>query len=122
MTKYCKYHRNNGHITNECKALQDKIEELIRVGHLKRFVKRESHPNTRPISHRDSTNTRPTGTHQQHDDTTTTRKPTPISPPQTLPAYAALSTPYLADSLVGGSTSSARKKHLQRAQSVNSVF
>jgi len=29
MTKYCKYHRNNGHTTDECKALQDKIEELI---------------------------------------------------------------------------------------------
>ena len=39
MTKYCKYHRNNGHTTYECKALQDTIEELIRIGHLRRFLK-----------------------------------------------------------------------------------
>jgi len=26
MTKYCKYHHNNDHTTNECNALQDKIE------------------------------------------------------------------------------------------------
>ena len=41
MTKYCKYHRNNGHTTNDCKAWQDKIEELIWAGHLMRFLKRE---------------------------------------------------------------------------------
>ena len=40
MTKYYKYHRNNGHATNEYKTLQDKIEELIRTRHLRRFVKR----------------------------------------------------------------------------------
>lgn len=39
MSKYCKYHRNNGHTMDECKALQDKIKELIRVGHLKWFIR-----------------------------------------------------------------------------------
>lgn len=41
MYKYCKYHHNNGHMMDECKALQDKIEELIRSRHLKRFVRRK---------------------------------------------------------------------------------
>jgi len=27
MTKYCRYHRNHGHTTEDYKALQDKIEE-----------------------------------------------------------------------------------------------
>ena len=44
MTKYCRYHRNNGHTTEECKALQDKIEELVRVGHFRRFIRRDDHP------------------------------------------------------------------------------
>jgi len=44
MTKYCCYHRNNGHTTNECKALQDKIEELVRTGHFRRFVRKDECP------------------------------------------------------------------------------
>jgi len=41
MSKYCIYHRNNGHTTNECTTLKDKVKELIRVRHLKCFVKRD---------------------------------------------------------------------------------
>jgi len=46
MTKYCKYHQNNGHTMDECKALQDKKEELICTGHFRRFIKRDGpyHP------------------------------------------------------------------------------
>ena len=40
-TKHCRYHQNYGHTTEECFTLKDKIEELIQVGHLRRFVKRE---------------------------------------------------------------------------------
>lgn len=39
MNKYCKYHRNNGHTTKECATLRDKVEELVQVGHLKRFLR-----------------------------------------------------------------------------------
>ncbi|XP_027905739.1 uncharacterized protein LOC114165284 [Vigna unguiculata] len=44
MTKYCRYHRNNGHTTEECKALQGKIEELVRADHFCCFIRREDHP------------------------------------------------------------------------------
>jgi len=37
-SKHCRYHQNYGHSTDECWALKDKIEELIQVGHLGRFV------------------------------------------------------------------------------------
>ena len=40
-TKHCRYHRNYGHTTEDCFTLKDKIEELIHVGHLRRFVKQE---------------------------------------------------------------------------------
>jgi len=43
MTKYCRYHRNHGHTTEDCKALHDKIEELIHVGHFRRFIRRDGH-------------------------------------------------------------------------------
>jgi len=47
ISKYYKYHHNNGHTIDECKALQDKIEELILFTHLKRLVKREDKGNSR---------------------------------------------------------------------------
>ena len=43
MTKYCRYHQNHDHTTKECKALQDKIEELVRTGHFRRFVRKDDH-------------------------------------------------------------------------------
>ena len=43
MTKYCRYHRNHGHTTKDCKALQDKIEELVRAGHFHHHPPRSDH-------------------------------------------------------------------------------
>jgi len=47
MTKYCRYHRNHGHTIEECKALQDKIEELVRAGHFRCFIRRDDHSSSR---------------------------------------------------------------------------
>jgi len=38
QTCRCRYYRNSEHTTEECQALKDKIEELIQVRHLRRFV------------------------------------------------------------------------------------
>ncbi|KAG5099245.1 hypothetical protein JHK82_044297 [Glycine max] len=35
-SKRCRYHRNHGHSTKECSVLKDKIEDLIKLGHLKK--------------------------------------------------------------------------------------
>ncbi|XP_027357176.1 uncharacterized protein LOC113866547 [Abrus precatorius] len=37
-SKSCRYHRNRGHTTEECTTLKDKIEDLIKDGHLRGFV------------------------------------------------------------------------------------
>ncbi|XP_031282173.1 uncharacterized protein LOC116140725 [Pistacia vera] len=37
--KYCRYHRDIKYNTNECRALKNAIEDIIRRGHLKEFVK-----------------------------------------------------------------------------------
>ncbi|GAA0146470.1 hypothetical protein LIER_36324 [Lithospermum erythrorhizon] len=39
QNKYCEYHKDHGHDTNECRTLKAEIERLIRRGQLKEFVK-----------------------------------------------------------------------------------
>jgi len=39
QNKHCQYHKNHSHHTEECVALKDRIEELIQVGQLRRFVR-----------------------------------------------------------------------------------
>ena len=36
--KYCRFHKDHGHDTDECIQLKDEIEALIRRGRLARFV------------------------------------------------------------------------------------
>ena len=38
--KYCGFHKDHGHYTEDCKDLKEQIEELIRKGKLKKYVKR----------------------------------------------------------------------------------
>jgi len=43
-SKHCQYHRTIGHTTEECHTLRDKIEELIRQGHLKKYIRQDRPP------------------------------------------------------------------------------
>lgn len=38
--KYCQYHQNRGHTTEDCTTLTDKLLSLVQAGHLQRFVQR----------------------------------------------------------------------------------
>ncbi|KAL2534459.1 Uncharacterized protein Adt_07810 [Abeliophyllum distichum] len=38
-TKYCKFHRDHGHDTDDCQQLKEEIERLIKRGQLSKFVK-----------------------------------------------------------------------------------
>lgn len=40
-SKYCEYHCANGHTTDDCWALKEEVEKLIKAGHLGRYVKEE---------------------------------------------------------------------------------
>ncbi|MQM08867.1 hypothetical protein Taro_041716, partial [Colocasia esculenta] len=38
QNKYCRFHRNHGHDTSECRQLKDEIEDLIKRGYLGWFI------------------------------------------------------------------------------------
>ncbi|GAV70001.1 LOW QUALITY PROTEIN: hypothetical protein CFOL_v3_13500, partial [Cephalotus follicularis] len=40
--KYCRYHRDHGHDTEECRQLKNQIKDLIRKGHLRKYVERDA--------------------------------------------------------------------------------
>ncbi|XP_020207604.1 uncharacterized protein LOC109792595 [Cajanus cajan] len=48
--KTCRYHYNRGHYPEECPALKDKLEDLIKQGHLRSFVNRRDYAST--LDHR----------------------------------------------------------------------
>ena len=41
--KYCRFHKNHGHYTEDCRDLKEQIEELIQKGKLQKYVKKEEH-------------------------------------------------------------------------------
>uniref|UniRef100_A0A2N9ED79 Uncharacterized protein n=1 Tax=Fagus sylvatica TaxID=28930 RepID=A0A2N9ED79_FAGSY len=43
---YCRFHRDHGHLTEDCVALKEQVETLIRQGKLQKYVSRPA--NTRP--------------------------------------------------------------------------
>ena len=47
-TKYCEFHKDHGHRTNDCIQLKNEIEYLIRRGHLSRYVAPEGRERVQP--------------------------------------------------------------------------
>jgi len=125
MTKYCRYHHNHGHTTEECKALQDKIEELVRVGHFRRFIRRDDHSSSRsrhPPRH-DHRHQPSNAHHNSHSTQITNQQPEPAHTnitPADPPLRGTINT-ISGGFASGGSTSSARKKHLRHIQSINHI-
>ncbi|XP_020234497.1 uncharacterized protein LOC109814471 [Cajanus cajan] len=116
--KSCKYHRKRGHSTEECVALKDKIEDLIKQGQLQRFVDRPRSPRHDDRRHRG----------EQHDRDRSDKRPyreqsrlrgRKEDEPATQPRRI-INT--IVDGFAsGGPTSSAQKRHLRAVRAVHSV-
>ena len=55
-TRYCEFHRDHGHLTNDCIQLRKEIEYLIRRGYLRRFISSEGQNQEQPPPPRQTTN------------------------------------------------------------------
>ncbi|XP_020229507.1 uncharacterized protein LOC109810455 [Cajanus cajan] len=117
-TKSCRYHRNRGHSTEECAALKDKIEDLIKQGQLQGFVDR---PNS----------SRHVDRSQRHDQPeqrrTETRSYRECSRSRDMREVEPSTQPRRVINTIagrfagGGSSSSAQRRHLQVVRHVHAV-
>ncbi|XP_052734126.1 uncharacterized protein LOC128196669 [Vigna angularis] len=120
-SKHCAYHKNMGHTTEECVTLKDKIEELIRAGKLKKYVRGERPPKPvdRPAqrsAYRSDT-PRNSGTERPRSERRPSRS---RSRSRERPLRGHINT--ISGGLAGGgSSSSARKRHVRALQSVHLV-
>ena len=91
-TKYCEFHKDHGHQTDDCIQLKKEIEYLIRRGHLGRYVALEGQERVQPPP---------------------PRQPTPVQHQPPLGEIHVISGGFAG----GGESSSAKKAHLRSIKS-----
>ncbi|XP_020229886.1 uncharacterized protein LOC109810754 [Cajanus cajan] len=117
-TKSCKYHRNRGHSTEECAALRDKIEDLIKQGQLQRFVNRPRSPGYHDRRHRRDQPDQDRSDRCSYRERSRSRgrkEDEPTTQPQRVINTIA------GGFAGGGSTSSAQKRHLSAVRAVHVI-
>ncbi|XP_052736709.1 uncharacterized protein LOC128197899 [Vigna angularis] len=120
-SKHCAYHKNMGHNTKECWTLRDKIEELIRAGKLKKYVRDE-----RPLQSTDRPAQRPAYRKDKPQRSRAERPRSERRPSRSRsrsrerPLRGHINT--ISGGFAGGGSSfSARKRHVRALQSVHLV-
>ncbi|XP_059663839.1 uncharacterized protein LOC132309562 [Cornus florida] len=96
LGKYCRFHRDHGHNTEDCFDLKNQIENLVRKGHLRKFTTRNGKGSSNPA--REGRDDRP----PQH---------------QPMGEIKVISGGFAG----GGETSSARRAHARRIRSFSGV-
>ncbi|XXG78142.1 hypothetical protein AAC387_Pa08g2147 [Persea americana] len=48
QSRFCAYHKQNGHRTDECKSYKFHLENLVKEGHLREYIKQEGRGDDRP--------------------------------------------------------------------------
>ncbi|XP_020240263.1 uncharacterized protein LOC109819086 [Cajanus cajan] len=117
-TKSCRYHRNRGHSTEECAALKDKIEDLIKQGKLQGYIDCPTSSRHVDQSRRhDQPEQRRTGTHSYRERSRSRdrREEEPSAQPWRVINTIDGGFPD------GGSSSSAQRRHLRAVRQVHAV-
>ena len=101
-TKYCEFHRDYGHRTDDCIQLKREIEYLIRRGYLRRFISPESQLQN-----------------QAQNQTSAQQPPPPLRQTKTQHQQPLVEIHVISGGFAGGGeSSSARKAHLRSIRSV----
>ena len=100
-TKYCEFHRDYGHRTDDCIQLKREIEYLIRHGYLRRFISPENQPQNQAQNQAPAQQPPPSPCHM------TTQHQQPLGEIHVISGGFA----------GGGESSSARKAHLRSIRS-----
>ena len=106
-TKYCEFHRDYGHRTDNCIQLRREIEYLIQRGYLRRFISPGNQAHNQAQSQAQNQN--PTPTQQPPPRQMTTQHQQPLGEIHVISGGFA----------GGGESSSARKAHLRSIRSVD---
>ncbi|XP_020203835.1 uncharacterized protein LOC109789329 [Cajanus cajan] len=122
-SKSCRYHRNRGHSTDECAALRDKIEDLIKQGKLQNFVDRTGSSQTRSYQPRYQDRRRQDRSDRVPRERSRSRKRSRSRERKdtSAPSHRRVINTIAGGFAGGGSTSSAQKRHLRAIRSVNVV-
>jgi len=129
-SKHCQYHQTIDHTTEECHMLRDKIEELIRQGHLKKYIQQDR-PKRSPVKDRNPARRRaPTRWGKQRELEPERREREPSRTHRSLRRSRSWSRDKPLRGYIntisggfagGGSSSSARKRHVRALKSVHLV-
>ena len=103
-SKYCEFHRDYGHRTDDCIQLKREIEYLIRRGYLRRFISPENQPRNQAQNQAPPQQPPPR-------QTTTTQHQQPLGEIQVISGGF----------VGGGESSSTRKAHLRNIRSIEIV-
>ncbi|XP_017417505.1 uncharacterized protein LOC108328191 [Vigna angularis] len=118
-SKHCAYHKNMGHTTEECVTLKNKIEQLIQVGKLKKYIRDD-----RPQAPAERTARRPTYRSERprsdKNERPRSERSRSRSRSRERPLRGHINT-ISGGFAGGGSTASARKRHIRALHSVHSV-
>ncbi|XP_020230876.1 uncharacterized protein LOC109811526 [Cajanus cajan] len=115
--KVCRFHRNRGHSTEECSALKDKLEDLIKQGHLRSFTTPHDHRSKERDQSREARSSRD----RRHPSRSVERSDRSQRPGENNDRSRKVINTIAGGFAGGGSSSSARKRHLRVVRSVNNV-
>ncbi|XP_020218783.1 uncharacterized protein LOC109802006 [Cajanus cajan] len=120
-SKACQFHRNRGHTTEECSALRDRIEDLVKAGHLQNFVRGDNRRNNyrtgREEGRKENRDRAPHRNRSRERSRSQERSSQQRDRNQPRRVINTIAGGFAG----GGSSSSARKRHLRAIKSVNSI-